>query len=139
LIPSTIEETLRYRSPVQGIIRYTTRDLEMNSNNKVQVIPKGKRVIAHIGSANHDELIFPFAEKFDITRNPNPHIAFGAGIHLCIGAPLAKLEAVVALRTILKHINEIHLADPSKPLKSLDSLIIHGVEQLPISFKCTKN
>jgi len=135
LIPLAIEETLRYRSPVQCLIRYTNKNLTIGEGDYSRFIPGGKRIFTWIGSANHDESVFSNPQKFNLNRHPNPHIAFGAGIHLCIGAPLARLEARVALRNILNYMNDIQLEEPSKPLKAIDSITIHGVESLPITFK----
>ena len=97
LLPGAIEEVLRFRSPLQWMPRATTRDIEMHG----QIIPAGKLVLPMIGSANRDSRQFPNASGFDITRNPNPHIAFGLGIHACLGAPLARLEAKIALTDFL--------------------------------------
>src|SRR5204862_1257589 len=97
LLPSAIEEVLRFRSPLQWMPRATRRDVEMHGG----VIPAGKLVLPMIGSANRDPKQFPDAGRFDITRDPNPHIAFGHGIHACLGAPLARLEARIALTDLL--------------------------------------
>ena len=139
-IKSTIEETLRYRSPVQFLSRVATNDIEIgNEKEKVQ-LKKGKRVILWIGSANRDETIFTNAKQFDITRFPNNHIGFGAGIHLCIGAPLARLEVQVVLKVLLKRLKDIELdttkADSVVPV---NSMFIYGVEHLPINFKLYNN
>lgn len=139
MIPLAIEETLRYRSPVQALIRYTNRDLTIDKGDHCRYIPAGKRILTWIGSANHDESIFSNPEKFDLNRYHNPQIAFGAGIHLCIGAPLARLEVQVALRNILNNMDDIQLEEPGKPLKGIDSIIIQGVENLPIPFKKIKS
>ena len=135
LIPSAIEETLRYRSPVQCLVRYTNKDLTIGNGDYSSFIPSGKRILTWIGSANHDETVFSNPQQFELSRNSNPHIAFGAGIHLCIGAPLARLEAQVALRNILNYMDDIKLAEPSKSLNPVDSITIHGVKNLPITFK----
>ena len=82
LLPSAIEEVLRYRSPVQWMPRATSRDVEIHG----QVIPAGKLVLAMIGAGNRDPVQFSDAGRSDITRNPNPHLAFGHGIHFCLGA-----------------------------------------------------
>ncbi len=101
---------------------------------------KGKRVILCIGSANRDETIFTDAERFDITRNPNNHIGFGAGIHLCIGAPLARLEAQVVLTVLLKRLKNIELdATKAESIVPVNSVFIHGVEHLPINFNLYNN
>jgi cytochrome P450 len=139
-IRPTIEETLRYRSPVQFLSRIVTKDIEMGKGEEKMQLKKGKRVILFIGSANRDETIFTNAERFDITRNPNNHIGFGAGIHLCIGAPLARLEAQVVLKVLLETLKDIELdttkADSVVPV---NSMIIYGVEHLPINFKLYNN
>src|SRR6187200_80362 len=132
LIPSTIEETLRYRSPVQAIFRMTTQDITIGGAQK---IPSGQGIIVWLGSANHDESVFPDPEKFDISRVPHAHshVGFGHGIHFCLGAPLARLEARVALKIILERLQNLEL-DESKDIKPLQSLIFHGVSQLPLRF-----
>jgi cytochrome P450 len=87
LLSSAIEEVLRYRSPVQAVFRETKRDVEVHGT----VIPAGKLVLAMIGSANRDPKQFHDAGRLDIARDPNPHIAFGHGVHFCLGAPLAAI------------------------------------------------
>jgi len=136
LIPSTIEETLRYRSPVQAIFRMTTQDITIGGAQK---IPSGQGIIVWLGSANHDESVFPDPEKFDISRVPHAHshVGFGHGIHFCLGAPLARLEARVALKIILERLQNLEL-DESKDIKPLQSLIFHGVSQLPLRFMPSK-
>ncbi len=135
-IRPTIEETLRYKSPVQFLSRIVTKDIEMGKGEEKMQLKKGKRVILWIGSANRDETIFTNAEQFDITRNLINHIGFGAGIHLCIGAPLARLEAQVVLKVLLKMLKDIEL-DTAKAgsVTPVNSMIIHGIEHLPINFE----
>ena len=130
LLPSAIEEVLRYRSPVQAIYRGTTRDVEMHG----QVIPAGKLVLPIIGSANRDPQQFHEPGRFDITRDPNPHIAFGHGIHFCLGAALSRLEARIALSDLLSRLNGFELAshEPWEPRKPLH---VHGPARLPIRFE----
>ena len=125
LLPSAIEEVLRYRSPLHWMPRATTRDVEMHG----QVIPAGKIVLPLIGSANRDPKQFRDADRFDIARDPNPHIAFGHGIHACLGAPLARLEARIALTDFLGRVNEFELAstEPWEPRKALS---VHGPSRL---------
>jgi cytochrome P450 len=129
LLPSTIEEVLRYRSPVQWMPRATRRDVEMHG----QVISARKLVLPMIGSANRDPQQFKDAGSFDITRVPNPHIAFGLGIHSCLGAPLARLEARIALADFLERVKGFELASdqPWEPRKALG---VHGPSRLPIRF-----
>jgi cytochrome P450 len=142
LIPSTIEETLRYRSPVQAVGRIVTKNTELGR----QEIKAGERIIAWIGSANHDESVFTDPDRFDITRSKfyhnQAHLGFGNGIHFCLGAPLARLEGQVVLRVILQRLQELTLdADGSGNKKEKESLIplqsafFHGVAHLPLRFK----
>jgi cytochrome P450 len=130
LLPSAIEEVLRYRSPVQWMPRATSRDVEIHG----QMIPAGKLVLAMIGAANRDPVQFGDAGRFDITRNPNPHLAFGHGVHFCLGAPLARMEARIALTDFLERVQEFELAsdEPWEPRKALH---VHGPSRLPIRFR----
>lgn len=127
LVPSAIEEVLRFCSPVQMDPRCATRDLELHG----VPIPKGQFVISWIGSANRDEELFPDGERFDIRRSDNRHIGFGFGIHYCLGANLARLEAQVALRTLLKHTRQVELAT-SEELPLHPSIVFRGVTRLPV-------
>lgn len=139
-IKSTIEETLRYRSPVQFLSRVVTNDMEIGNGHKKIQLKKGKRIILCIGSANRDETIFANADQFEINRFPNNHVGFGAGIHLCIGAPLARLEAQVVLKVLLKMLKDIELdMNKSDTIVPINSMFIHGVEHLPINFKMYNN
>lgn len=129
LIPAAVEETLRYRSPVQAMFRVTTRKVELHE----QVIPAQASMIAWIGSANHDETQFPQAEQFDLSRTSNKHIAFGNGIHYCLGAPLARLEARITLSSMLERFHTFSLA-PAAVIERHPSLIVYGLNALPITF-----
>ncbi|WP_437733996.1 cytochrome P450 [Sorangium sp. So ce1335] len=129
LLPSAIEEVLRYRAPVQAMFRVTRRDVPMHG----QVIPAGKPVLAMIGSANRDPGQFSEPERFDIARDPNPHIAFGHGIHFCIGAPLARLEARVALSDLLARLTGLSRASDA-PWEPRRAIHVHGPTRLPIRF-----
>ena len=127
LLPAAIEEVLRYRSPLQWMYRITKRDVEMNG----QVIPAGKMVFAMIGSANRDPKQFANPERFEITRDPNPHIAFGHGIHFCLGAPLARLEGRIALSDLLDRVKHFELAS-SEPWEPREGYQVHGPARLRI-------
>jgi cytochrome P450 len=129
LLPSAIEEVLRYRSPLHWMPRATRRDVEMHG----EVIPAGKLVLPMIGSANRDPRQFRDAGRFDITRDPNPHIAFGQGIHACLGAPLARLEARIALADFLERVKDFELAS-DEPWEPRQALGVHGPSRLPIGF-----
>ena len=129
LLPSAIEEVLRYRSPLQWMPRATRRDVEMHG----RIIPAGKAVLPLIGSANRDPKHFPNAGRFDITRDPNPHLAFGQGIHACLGGPLARLEARIALGDLLERMERFELASP-EPWPPRQAFGVHGPARLPIRF-----
>jgi cytochrome P450 len=129
LVPGAIEETLRYYSPVKAMFRVTIKETMIGD----QHIEAGQVVIAWIGSANRDEAEFPDADRFDIERAPNRHIAFGHGIHFCLGAPLARLEAKVALNAMLDRLpGNWELAD--QPLEMVKSFIVFGAKKLPMSW-----
>ena len=118
LIKPAIEETLRYRSPVQLVIRIANDDVTLSEEKeeggggreieKQEIkIKKGQKIILFLGSANHDESVFTDPERFDITRKNLRHMAFGTGIHFCLGAPLARLEGQIALRTLLERFDNL--------------------------------
>ena len=129
-LPGAIEEVLRYRSPVQSMFRVTTTDTQIHD----QTIPQGSSVVAWIGSANHDAGQFSEPERFDIDRSPNRHVAFGQGIHYCLGAPLARLEAKIALEAMLERFRSVKRA-PDVTLERLPSTIVFGPRSLPITFE----
>jgi cytochrome P450 len=129
LLGSAIEEVLRYRSPLQWMPRATTCDVELHG----RVIPAGKIVLPMMGSANRDSRQFSDASRFDIARAPNPHLAFGHGIHACLGAPLARLEARIALAEFLGRVAEFELATDA-PWDPRQALSVHGPSRLPIRF-----
>ncbi|PTL77598.1 cytochrome P450 [Vitiosangium sp. GDMCC 1.1324] len=130
LLPSAIEEVLRYRSPGQVMFRETKRDVSMHG----QVIPARNFILAMIGSANRDPRQFRDAERFDIARDPNPHIAFGHGIHFCLGAALSRLEARIALSDLLERVKGLELAS-SEPWAPRKALHVLGPARLPIRFE----
>lgn len=129
LLPSAIEEVLRYRSPFQWIMRTPRVPIEMSG----QTLRPGELVLAMLGSANRDSSVFADADRFDITRDPNPHLAFGHGIHFCMGAPLSRLEARVALTDLLGRLEGLELAEPEnwEPRKALH---VHGPTRLAVRF-----
>jgi cytochrome P450 len=118
-IPETIEEVLRYRTPVQAMFRATRTDVELAGAR----IPAGSMVIACIGSANRDPAVFTNPDQFDVTRAPNPHIAFGHGIHYCLGAQLSRLEARIALGDLLARFPRFELDRDWRPRGSFH---VHG-------------
>lgn len=105
LIPSMVEETLRYYPPFPATIRRAVRDVEVAG----ATIPKDKRILVMLASANHDETVFENPEEFVIDRAANRHLGFGMGIHFCLGAPLARLEANIALDLLVPRITALHV------------------------------
>jgi cytochrome P450 len=131
LAGSAVEELLRYTSPLDFSSPRLTRE-EVTFGNVT--IPPDKLVVAMIGSANHDESQFPDPETLDITREPNKHLAFGQGAHFCLGAPLARLEAQIALTTLFRRLPSLRLAQPPESLRWRKGLIFRGLEALPVLF-----
>jgi cytochrome P450 len=111
LIPGFIEETLRFHSPFKATLRRASRDLEIAG----QAIAKGDLLLPLIASANRDESVFDRADEFILDRKPNPHLAFGLGIHSCLGATLARMEGRIAVASMLRHLDGISLCDPEMP------------------------
>jgi cytochrome P450 len=141
LVPYVVEETLRFRSPVQAVFRITKEGAKVAE----QPIEPGQGVIIWLGSANHDEKVFPNPDKFDVTRSPHghSHVGFGHGIHFCLGAPLARLEGKIALQVILNRLSNLRfdyeegteLVDGlPQNIKPLHSIFFHGVSSLPLKF-----
>ena len=127
-IPAAVEESLRFRSPTQYMVRTTTRDVEIHGER----IPAGEKVALLIGAANHDPRAFDAPERFDIGRVMERHLAFGFGVHFCLGARLARLEARVALE-------EIHRRLPDYEVDEAGVSVVHagniaGLKTLPIRF-----
>jgi cytochrome P450 len=127
LVPSLVEETLRYAGPVQLLLRTTTRDVELAGTK----IPEGAIVAPLFASANRDAAAFPDADRFLVARNPKDHLAFGHGVHFCLGAALARLEARIAFETLLARAPRLALLETE--LEWVDSLIMRGPKRLRIS------
>lgn len=124
LIPSAVEEMLRWTCPLHYFRRTATCDTELAG----QKIAAGDRVVMLYSSANFDETVFRDPHKFDIRREPNPHLAFGYGIHLCLGANLARMEARLFLEEFFKTFSGLALtAEPTY----IQSNIVHGFKQMP--------
>jgi cytochrome P450 len=124
-IPSTIEEVLRFRSPFSRTARVTTCEVLLGD----QRIAGRELVTVWLLSANHDERQFAQPEEFCIKRNPNPHLAFGKGIHFCLGAPLARLEARIALGILLRRFDSLRV-DAAFPLEAYTNPAMNGVKSL---------
>ncbi|WP_366345614.1 cytochrome P450 [Paenibacillus amylolyticus] len=128
-ITSAIEETLRYYPPIVAIGRVAKETVELNG----QTIQAGEQVISWVGAANRDSAQFENPEDFISDRKPNRHMGFGFGIHFCLGAPLARLEARVVLHTLLQHMGNIQLV-PGTALEPIQSAFVFGVKHYPIQF-----
>ena len=130
LIPLAVEEFARYYSPVDyANTRWTRRDVSVGGIE----IPKGQGVLACLSSANRDESKFEHPDVLDITREPNRHLAFGQGMHHCLGVFLARVEAQVAFTTLLRRCPELRLAAPRESLRWRSSFLLRGLQSLPVS------
>ena len=129
-IPKAVDEVLRYRSPVQSLFRVAKKDVELGN----QQIKKGDYVVAWLGSANHDSSVFPNPEKFDIHRDNSKKVSFGHGIHYCIGAPLASLEAKIAFEVLFSKVKKIQIK-PDVTIERYPSAMMWGLKELPITFE----
>lgn len=133
LWPSAIEEVLRYRSPAQAVFRVARRDVALRG----RLIPAGRLVLPMIGSANRDPQKFEQPSRFDIARTPNAHVAFGQGIHFCIAAQLARLEARVALPVLFDRLPGLALA-PRTPWTPRQQFPVHGPDRLAVRFRTAR-
>ncbi|MCY0902202.1 MAG: cytochrome P450 [Firmicutes bacterium] len=127
-LPAAIEEVLRYRSPVQSMYRVCVKATRLGQVD----IRAGQPVIAWIGSANRDEAQFAHADHFDVDRDGNRHIAFGYGVHFCLGAPLARLEAKLALTRLLSQYADFAEV-PGSLREPIGSSVVYGLKSLPIT------
>ncbi len=128
LIPSAIEELLRYESPSQQTARLAPDDVELGG----KAIRKRQAVIAVMGAANRDPERFPDPDRLDITRQDNRHVAFAWASHFCFGAPLARLEGQITFETVLRRMPNITL-QPG-PLTWRENLGLRGLIALPVTF-----
>ena len=127
LIPSLVEEGLRRDGPVQMLFREATRDLELAG---VQ-IPRGSFVMPMLASANRDEAQFPDPDRFDLDRDTRGHVALGLGVHFCLGASLARLEARVGFEELFKRVSGFRQLEPE--VKFIDSFLLRGPKRLPLA------
>ncbi|MCG8590087.1 MAG: cytochrome P450 [Proteobacteria bacterium] len=131
LLPSAVEEMLRWVTPIQNMNRTATCDVELGG----QQIREGDRMLLLYASANRDETVFEEPERFDIRRQPNEHVAFGGfGRHHCLGAQLARLELRVLFDELLDRLPDIQLAEPETPLPRRRGNFVLGFEAMPVVF-----
>jgi cytochrome P450 len=129
LLPSAVEEMLRWVSPVVYMRRTATRDCELG-DKKVRA---GQKVVMYYGAANRDPAVFADPERFDVGREPNPHVAFGGGgAHFCLGSHLARIEIEAMLREVLTRMPDV---EPTGPAEWLASTFISGPKHLPVRFR----
>jgi cytochrome P450 len=131
LVPVAVEELLRYTAPVSlSDERWASEDITLHG----KLIRKGQMVVAALISANADPQQFPTGETLDITQRENQHLAFGKGIHYCLGAPLARLEGQIAFGTLLQRLPNLHLASDPEQLTWNSNPMLRGLTSLPVTF-----
>ncbi|MGY1707532.1 cytochrome P450 [Geodermatophilus sp. SYSU D00697] len=134
LVPQAVEEVLRFDGPVNpGLSRYTVEDVEIGGVR----IPRGEMVLLAVAAADRDPDRFPSPDRFDVDAAGPGHLAFGHGVHYCLGAPLARLEGQVAFTALLERLPDLALAVPEDELRWSVSGVLRGVRALPVTFTPT--
>lgn len=128
LAASAVEELLRYDSPVQFASRHALAEVDIGGRR----VRAGETVVAVLGAANRDPAQFPDPDRLDLSRKPNRHVAFGGGIHFCLGAPLARMEARIAIPALLARLPGLGLG-PQPPVRR-DTVTLRGLASLPVTF-----
>src|ERR1019366_1438669 len=128
LAPYAVAELLRYDSPIKLNVRHPTEDIEIEGKR----LEAGQEVIMLLGSANHDPDQFAHPDQLDLGRAENRHLAFGLGIHFCLGAPLARLEGEVAFNTLLRRLPDLQLG--TEELQWVTSTAFRALVELPVTF-----
>jgi cytochrome P450 len=132
LMPGTVDEILRHEGPLNiATYRYTTQPLQLGD----VLIPAGEFVMVSLASANRDPAVFDDADRFDITRNANGHMAFGYGIHYCVGAQLARMEGEIAIGKLLDRFPKLAFARDPGELRWRPSTLMRGLETLPLRLR----
>jgi cytochrome P450 len=131
LIPTAVEEILRWTCPLTNAMRMVTRDVEIRGRR----IRAGERVVIWLPSGNRDEEVFPDAERFDVGRTPNEHLSFGYGEHFCLGAHLARLEIRVLLDEIVHRLPDIRLTGE---VERICSNQLAGIKHMPVSWNARR-
>jgi cytochrome P450 family 142 subfamily A polypeptide 1 len=132
LLPSAVEEMLRWVSPIKNMARSATRDLEYGGKQ----IEQGQKLLLLYPSANRDEEVFDDPFRFDITRTPNEHVAFGFGTHFCLGNALARVEVRTMVDRVLERLPDLELVEPDEPAFR-PANFVSGYESLPVRFTPT--
>ncbi|MFO0576593.1 MAG: cytochrome P450 [Polyangia bacterium] len=129
---AAVEELLRFTCPVEHATeRYAVEDLTLHGTR----VRRGELVLAVLASANRDPAHFPRPDELDLMREPNRHLAFGYGIHFCLGAPLARMEGQIALELLLQRLPELRLAVPAETLRWRATPVVRGLSALPLRFR----
>ena len=131
LLPTAVEEFLRYDSPVLSLGRIVKEETELGGKQ----LAVGERVFSMLVSANRDEEMFKNSQQMDITRNPNPHMAFGKGPHFCLGTPLARIEGQAVIEHLLERFSSIELMEPVENIPWINSMVTRGPTRLPLLLK----
>ena len=126
LMPSAVEEFLRYDSSVQGAVRFARESVEVRG----RTVEQGSTLLLLLGAANRDPAQFPKPDTLDVTRSPNRHLSFGRGVHFCLGAPLARLEADIAFRALLDRFAELRV--PEGGSERSGTLVLRGMGKLEL-------
>lgn len=129
LVRTAVEEALRMDANAGvGMTRFVNEDIEIAGT----ALPSGTTAMCSMAAANRDETVFADAASMDLTRSPNPHLAFGAGAHACLGQPLARTELQVALEVLLRRLPSLDLAVPVQDLRRVEGLVVGGLVELPV-------
>jgi len=128
-IPPTVEEILRYDAPIQMFARTTTREVTING----VTMPEDASLLLLYGSGNRDESVFSQANEFQMLRTPNHHLAFGHGVHFCVGAALARLEGRIAFEVLCQRLPHLTLV-PGQTLTHIPTLLFRGYERLEVAW-----
>jgi len=129
LLPGAVEEMLRWVSPIKNMARTATQDVDLRG----ETIHEGQKVLLLYPSANRDEEHFADPFRFDITRAPNEHVAFGFGAHFCLGNSLARLELQVMFEQLLERLPDIHLSDATEP-EHRPANFVSGYETMKVAW-----
>jgi cytochrome P450 len=130
LLPTAVEEILRWNPPIGYQRRTATRDVEMYG----RTIKAGQKVTGWYSAANRDPRVFDDPDVFDIRRSPNPHLTFGAGRHFCLGSHLARLELEIMFRELVKRTPDMQLAGPVEYFDYVEMPAAHGPAAIPVRF-----